>query len=202
MGGEVVLSASVRRIDDVILDRLVYQPAVVNAPWLLQRFNGGGAWTAGLELELKGQAKHSLLAGAPLRWQASVALARSRLDDVAAERPALAGQAPWLVKLNLTQLVAAGWTAQVGMEARGAALADMPTGRRIETLARRSMSAGVNWQARPGQTWRLSAAQLGATDAVDVKTVRTVEAGAPVSYRAREAWHNKAVWRLGFESGF
>jgi outer membrane receptor for ferrienterochelin and colicins len=202
LGGELVLSASLRRIDDVILDRLVYQPAIVNAPWLLQRFNGGGAWTAGVELELKGQAKHSLVPGAPLRWQASLALARSRLDDVVAARPALAGQAPWEVKFNLTQAFTPAWTAQLGAEARGAALADQPTGRRIETLARRSLSAGVNWQPRPRQTWRLSVAQLAATDAVDVKTVRTVQTGGPVSYQAREAWHSQAVWRLGFESGF
>lgn len=202
MGGEVVLSASLRRIDDVILDRLIYQPAVLNAPWLLQRFNGTVAWTAGLELEWKGQARHALVPGAPLRWQASLALARSRLEGVVADRPALAGQAPWEFKLNLTQLLAPAWTGQFGLEARGAALADLPTGRRIETLARHSMSAGVTWQPGPRQSWRFSAAQLGASDTVDVKTVRAIEAGGPATYRAREAWHHKAVWRLGFESGF
>lgn len=202
LGGEVVLSTSLRRIDDVILDRLINQPAVLNAPWLLQRFNGGRAWSAGLELELKGQTRYALVSAGPLRWQVSLALARSRLDDVAAERPALAGQAPWELKLNLTQLIAPAWTAQLGLQARGAALADQPTGRRIESQASRSMSMGLNWQPRPGQTWRFSAAQLGATDNVDVKSVRTQEASGPVSYLAREAWHRETVWRLAFESSF
>lgn len=202
LGGELVLSASLRRIEDVMLDRLIYQPQVLNAPWLLQRFNGGRAWSLGLELELRGQAKHSLIAGAPLRWQASLALARSRLEDVAAARPALAGQAPWQIKLNLTQVLATGWTAQFGLDARGPALADLPSGRRIESEARRSMSAGLSWQPRPRRTWRFSVAQLGATDNVDLKSVRIVEAGGPVSYQSREAWHSEAVWRLALDSAF
>ena len=201
-GSDLVLSASLRHIDDVILDRLIYQPAVVTAPWLLQRFNGGRAWSVSLELEWRGRAQHALVAQAPLRWQASLALARSRLIDVAGERPALAGQAPWQVKLDLTQLLTPGWTAQLGFEARGAALADQPSGRRIENAARHSMSAALSWQARPRQTWRLSATQLGATDAVDIKTVRTQDAGGPVSYQARDAWQRDVVWRLAFESAF
>ncbi len=201
-GSDLVLSASLRHIDDVILDRLIYQPAVVTAPWLLQRFNGGRAWSASLELEWRGRAQHALVAQAPLRWQASLALARSRLIDVAGERPAIAGQAPWQVKLDLTQLLTPGWTAQLGFEARGAALADQPSGRRIENAARHSMSAALSWQARPRQTWRLSATQLGATDAVDIKTVRTQDAGGPVSYQARDAWQRDVVWRLAFESAF
>jgi outer membrane receptor for ferrienterochelin and colicins len=202
MAGEVVLSAAWRHIDDVILDRLLRQPGVLNAPWLLQRFNGGAATSQSLELELRGQAPHAWGQGAPLRWQASLALARSRLRDLATDRPALAGQAPWEAKLSLTQVFAKSWTAQLGAEARGTARADQPTGRRIETLGRHSLSAGLNWQPQPGRIWRLSATQLGANDAVDIKTVRTLEAGAPVHYLAREAWHRDTVWRLGLDSAF
>ena len=200
--GELVLSAALRRIEDVILDQLTYRPEDPNAPWLLQRFNAGRAWSAGLEMELRGQAKHSLITDAPLRWQANLALARSRLDDVAAARPALAGQAPWLLKMNLTQLLAPAWTAQWGLEARGAAVADQPSGRRIETLARHVMSASLSWQPKPRQTLRLSATRLGATDAVDIRTVRVIDAAGQVVYQSRDAWHNALVWRLGFESGF
>lgn len=202
IAGEVVLSASWRHIDDVILDRLIRQPGIVNAPWLLQRFNGGAATSQSFEVELRGQAKHAFAQGTPLRWQASLALARSRLRDVAAERPALAGQAPWEAKVNLTQVFAKAWTAQLGAQARGTALADQPTGRRIEGLGQRSLSAGLNWQPQPGRTWRFSAIQLAANDAVDVKTVRTLEAAGPVSYRAREAWNRDTVWRLGLDSAF
>ncbi len=94
------------------------------------------------------------------------------------------------------------WTAQLGAEARGAALADQPTGRRIETLGRHSLTAGLNWQPQRGRTWRFSATQLGASDAVDIKSVRTLEAGGPVNYLAREAWHRDTVWRLGLDSAF
>ncbi len=202
IAGEVVLSAAWRHIDDVILDRLLRQPGVLNAPWLLQRFNGGAATSQSLELELRGQTPHAWAGGAPLRWQASLALARSHLHDLAAERPALAGQAPWEAKLSLTQVFAGVWTAQLGAEARGAALADQPTGRRIETLGRHSLTAGLNWQPQRGRTWRFSATQLGASDAVDIKSVRTLEAGGPVNYLAREAWHRDTVWRLGLDSAF
>jgi outer membrane receptor for ferrienterochelin and colicin len=202
LGAELVLSAALRRIDDVMLDQLSAQPGVPNAPWLLQRFNGGRAWSAALEAELRGQAPHALVAGAPLRWQASLSLMRSRLDDVAGARPALPGQAPWQVKLDLTQRLAAGWTAQLGLEARGAALADLPSSRRVEGLARRSLSAGLSWQPRPRQTWRLSVVQLAATDDVDVKSVRVLEAGTPALYRAREAWLREPVWRLGLDCAF
>lgn len=197
--GELVLSASLRRIDDVILDRLIYQPEVLTAPWLLQRFNGGGAWTAGLELELKGQTSHGWIAGAPLRWQASLALARSRLLDVDAERPALAGQAPWEFKLNLTQKFSPAWSGQFGWEARAADRADLPSARRIENLGRRSLSAGLTWQPRPRETWRVSAAQIGATDDVSLRSVSTGPVSGPVSYLAREAWHREVVWRLSME---
>lgn len=198
-GGELVVSASLRRIDDVILDRLAYQPDVLTAPWLLQRFNAGGAWTTGFEMELKGQTSHDWMAGAPLRWQASLALLRSRLLDLAAERPALAGQAPWEFKLNLTQKLSPTWSGQFGLEARGADRADLPSARRIENLGRRSLSAGLTWQPRPRETWRISAHQIGATDAVSLKSVSTVDAGRPVSYLAREAWHRPVALRLGLD---
>ena len=202
LGGELVLSAALRRIDDVILDRLIEQPAVLNAPWLLQRFNAGRAWTASLEAELRGQAAHSWVPGQPLRWQASLALARSRLSDVVAERPTLLGQPPWLAKLNLTQVLAAGWTAQAGLEARGAARSDQPTLRRIDSEARHGFSASMAWQPRPRLSWRLSVAQLAATDAVDFKSTQVNEAGQPVVYRAREAWRQPPTWRLGLDSAF
>jgi outer membrane receptor for ferrienterochelin and colicin len=199
VSGELVLSASLRRIDDVILDRLVVQPEVLTAPWLLQRFNGGGAWTAGLEVELKGQAAHGWIVGAPLRWQASLALARSRLVDVDAGRPALPGQAPWEVKLNLTQKFSQAWAGQLGLEARGADRADLPSARRIENLGHRGLSAGLTWQPRPRETWRMSVAQIGAPDGVSLKSVGTVDSSGPVSYLAREAWHREVVWRLGLD---
>lgn len=200
--GGWVLSAALRRIDDVILDRLVAQPQVQSAPWLLERFNGGRAWAASLEIEGRGEAPGLLDDAAPLRWQASVALNRSRLSGVAAERPAIAGQAPWQLKLDLTQVLLPGWTAQLGLLARGAAVADQPSERRLAYPSRHSMSAGLTWQPRPRTTWRLSAAQLAATDEVDEKTVRTTEGGVPVTYHAREAWQRETLWRVAFETGF
>ena len=200
LGGDVVLSAALRRIDDVILDRLNFDPTVLNAPWLLQRFNGGRAWTASVEAELRGQAR--MLEGAPLRWQASLALARSRLLDVVADRPALVGQPPWHLKVNLTQVFAPGWTAQLGLDARGKAIADLPSNRRVENLSRHSLTGGLTWQPRPGLTWRLNMAPLTATDDVDVKSVRVTEAGRPVRYLSREAWQRAPVWRLGLDSAF
>jgi outer membrane receptor for ferrienterochelin and colicins len=202
LGSEVVLSAALRRIEDVILDRLIGQPEVANAPWLLQRFNGGRAWTATLELELRGQTRHALVPAAPLRWQASVALARSRLDDVAGERPALVGQAPWQVKLDLTQGLRPGWTVQAGLEARGPALADLPSGRRVQTEASHVLSASLTWQPRPRQSWSFSVTQLAASDSVDLKSVRIVGDGGIMGYQAREAWQRRPVWRVGFDSAF
>ena len=199
MSGELVVSASLRRIDDVILDSLVYQPEVLTAPWLLRRFNGGRAWTAGLDLELKGQTAYSWTIGAPLRWQVSLALARSRLSDVDAERPALPDQAPWVFKLGLTQKFSAAWTGQLGLDARGADRADLPSSRRIENLGRHSLSAGLTWQPRPREVWRISVAQIGATDNVSVKSVSTVEGTGPVRYVAREAWNREVVLRLGLD---
>jgi outer membrane receptor protein involved in Fe transport len=202
LGADLVVSASLRRIDDVMLDRLIEQPAVPSAPWLLQRINGGRAWSAGLEIELMGQARHAWAADAALRWQASLALARSGLDDVAGPRPALAGQVPWQFKLSLSQAFAGAWTAQLGLEAQGAALADLPSQRRVQTEAGHALSAGLSWQPQPRQTWRFSVTQLGATDAVDLKSVRVVEADGPVSYQSREAWQREATWRLAFDSAF
>lgn len=202
VGGEVVLSASLRRIDDVMLDRLIAQPAVLNAPWLLQRFNAGRAWSAGLTLELRGQLHHAALAKAPMRWSASGSLARSRLSDVSALHPALPGQAPWEAKLSLTQPLPRAWTAQVGLDARGASLADLPSLRRVEHRARHSLNASLGWQARPGQTWRFSVAQLAASDDVTLRTVEVSESGGAALYTAREAWHRDTVWRFGLESTF
>lgn len=199
---DLVLSASLRRIDDVILDRLIEQPAVLTAPWLLQRFNAGRAWSAGLEVEWRGQLATALWPASPLRWQASLALARSRLDDVAAERPALAGQAAWHLKLDLTQALAPAWNAQLGLDARGPARADQPSGRRSEQAARHHLTAGLGWQPRRGLSARLSVAQAAASDAVERKSVRVTEAGQPVRYLAREAWHTDATWRLGLELAF
>jgi outer membrane receptor for ferrienterochelin and colicins len=200
MQGDWVLSGSLRRIDDVILDALSFRPQDPRATWLLQRVNAGRAWSTALEAEWRGQARDLLITGAPLRWQASLSLTRSRLDNVVADRPALVGQAPWQFKLSLTQMLAREWTAQVGLDARGAAVADQPDGRRLETLSSRSVSASLTWQPKAGQTWRLSVAQWGATDEVDVKTVRVIEAGGAVSYRAREAWQRDVVWRLGLDA--
>jgi outer membrane receptor protein involved in Fe transport len=199
---DLVLSASLRRIDDVILDRLIEQPAVLTAPWLLQRFNAGRAWSAGLEVELRGQFATALWSASPLRWQASLALARSRLDDVAAERPALAGQAAWHLKLDLTQAIAPAWNAQLGLDARGPARADQPSGRHSEQAARHHLTAGLGWQPRRGLSARLSVAQAAASDAVERKSVRVTEAGQPVSYLAREAWQTDATWRLGLDLAF
>lgn len=199
---ELVLSASLRRIDDVILDRLLHQPAVLTAPWLLQRFNAGRAWSLGLEIELRGQQATALWPKSPLRWQASLALARSRLDDVSAERPALAGQVPWHLKLQLTQTLAPAWTAQLGLDARGPALADQPSGRRSEQLARHHLTAGLGWQPRRGLGARLSVSQWAASDDVERKSVQAVEAGQSVVYRAREAWLSAPTWRLGVDIGF
>jgi hypothetical protein len=44
--------------------------------------------------------------------------------------------------------------------------------------------------------------QLAATDDVDVKSVRVLEAGTPALYRAREAWLREPVWRLGLDCAF
>lgn len=200
--GGWVVSAALRRIDDVILDRLVAQPQVQSAPWLLERFNGGRAWAASLEFEWRGEAPVGLFDGAPLRWSSSLAFNRSRLSGVAGEHPAIAGQAPWQLKLDLTQPIAPGWTAQLGGLARGAAVADQPAERRLAYPSRHSLSAGLSWQPRPRSTWRLSAAQLAATDEVDEKTVRTSEGGVPVTYRSSEAWQRETLWRVAFETGF
>lgn len=202
LGGDLVVSASVRRIEDVILDRLVAQPEVLNAPWLLQRFNGGRAWTLGLEVEWRGQVRQALLPGGPLRWQGSLALARSRLDDVVGERPALPGQVPWQLKLDLTQALGPRWTAQAGVEARGRATADLPSARRMQTEPARGLNAGLTWMPERGTTWRLSVAQLAATDTVDLKSVRFVTAGSTTTYEAREAWRRAPVWRVGFDRAF
>lgn len=199
--GEWVVSAALRRIDDVILDRLLHQPSVPEAPWLLQRFNAGRAWSAGLDFEWRGQAT-GLLAAGPLRWQTSLSLARSKLLDVAGDRPALAGQAPWALKLDLTQPLAPGWTAQLGLQARGAARADQPSARRLESLARHSWNGSLAWQRSPQQSWRLSAAPLGRSEDVDLKTVQVTEGGRTVVYRAREAWQRGTLWRLALDSRF
>jgi len=202
LGGEVVVSAALRRIEDVILDRLIAQPQDPSYPWLLQRFNAGRAWSASLELELSGEARGALIDGQPLRWRGSLAALRSRLDDVAGARPALAGQPDWQAKLDLTQPLAASWTAQLGLQARGRSLADQPDGRRLAFNAQHSLSADLSWQPQPRHTWRLSAQQAWANDMVDFKRVQLLEGGQSVSYDAREAWHRQVLWRLGYEQPF
>ncbi|MBT9486264.1 MAG: TonB-dependent receptor [Rubrivivax sp.] len=197
--GQFVASAALRRIDDVILDRLIVQPGVASAPWLLQRFNGGRAWAASLELEASGQTATPLVAAAPLRWQASLALHQSRLQHVAGPQPALPGQAPWQLKLDLTQALSATLTAQLGLRAQGRAVADQPSDRRLETRARHSVDASLSWQPQPRHLWRLSASPLVASDAVDDKAVRVIENGRPVLYRASEAWQRGVLWRLAYE---
>lgn len=202
MRGEMSLSASFRRIDDVMLDRLIEQPTVLSAPWLLQRFNGGRAWAAGLEGELRGEAGTPLFAGQPLRWQASLSLARSRLLDVPGAHPALSGQAAWQVKGSLTQVVAPGWTVQFGVDARGAAVADLPSARSIDTAPQHSLNAGLVWELRKRQSFRFSLSDLAASDNVDLKRVRVGESGIPVLYQATEAWHRQLLLRVSFESDF
>jgi outer membrane receptor for ferrienterochelin and colicin len=197
--GQFVASAALRRIDDVILDRLIVQPDVTSAPWLLQRFNAGRAWAASLELEANGQTVTPLVAAAPLRWQASLALHHSRLQDVAGPQPALAGQAPWQLKLDLTQALSPTLSAQLGLRAQGRAVADQPSERRIATRARHSLDASLSWQPQPRHLWRLSASPLVASDAVDDKSVRVIESGRPVLYRASEAWQRGVLWRIGYE---
>ncbi len=197
--GQVVVSAALRRIDDVILDQLIVQPGVASAPWLLQRFNGGRAWAASLELEASGQTPTPLAAQAPLRWQASLALNRSRLQDVAGPQAALAGQAPWQLKLDLTQALSPTLSAQLGLRAQGRAVADQPSERRLETRARHSVDASLSWQPQPRHLWRLSASPLVASDAVDYKAVHVIEDGHPVRYRASEAWQRGVLWRIGYE---
>jgi outer membrane receptor for ferrienterochelin and colicins len=202
LSGEMVWSAALRRIDDVVLDRLIVQPQDLSYPWLLQRFNAGSAWSASLELELRGEARGALIDGQPLRWQASLAAMRSRLDDVAGARPALVGQPDWQAKLDLTQPLAPAWTAQLGLQARGRALADQPDGRRLAFNAQHSFSADLSWQPLPRHIWRLSAQQWWGNDMVDYKRVQVVESGVPVRYDAREAWHRQVLWRLGYEQPF
>ena len=87
----------------------------------------------------------------------------------------------------------------MGLQARGADSADLPSQRRIENLGRRSLSAGLSWQPRPRETWRLSVAQVAASDDVSLKSVNTMAPSGPISYLARESWHRDVVWRLGLD---
>ena len=112
------------------------------------------------------------------------------------------GQAPWQLKIGLTQALPRGWTAQLGLEARGRSKADLPSDRRIENLARHGLDASLGWQPRRGQTWRISVAQLAASDDVTLRTVGVTEAGVAAVYTAREAWHRDTVWRFGLDSSF
>lgn len=200
--GGVVVSAALRRIDDVILDQLIAQPDQASYPWLLVRFNGGRAWTASLELEVRSEIKELLAANLPLRLQASLALNRSRLSDVAADRPALAGQPLWELKLDASQSLAGGWTANVAFHARGKSVADQPSDRRLVLGSQHRLGADLAWQRRPKETWRLSVSQLLANDDVRIKSVRVAEASGVSVYDARESWRRGTLWRVGFESAF
>ena len=199
--GDLVLSAAWRRIEDVILDRLIAQPLDLRTPWLLQRFNAGAAWAANLEASLHGEAKGLISDAAPLRWQGSLSLNRSRLLDVDGAHPALPGQAPWQLKLGAGQRLGA-WTANLGLEAQGAAVADLPTGRRQGVNARHAATADLAWQPRPRLTWRLAATQAWASDEVDTREVRVIEGGQPQVYTGRDAWHRQAALRLSVDWGF
>lgn len=200
--GELVVSGALRRIEDVILDRLIQQPGVLSAPWLLERFNGGAAWTASLELEARGSARTALVPGHPLQWRASLALNQSRLLDVAGAHPALPGQPPWQLKLDFTQPLNAAWTAQLGARARGASVADLPNARRLAFPSRHSLDASLTWRPGPQQRWRLSASEVWANREIDQKTVQVVESGQPVAYLSQEGWRRDVLWRLAFESAF
>jgi hypothetical protein len=48
----------------------------------------------------------------------------------------------------------------------------------------------------------LSAAPLGRSEDVDLKTVQVTEGGRTVVYRAREAWQRGTLWRLALDSRF
>ncbi|NDY90453.1 TonB-dependent receptor plug domain-containing protein [Ideonella livida] len=206
-GGEVVVSGALRRIQDVILDRLQVRPDDAVIPWVLERYNAGRAWAASLELELRGQARAGLagwLPGAtgPLRWQTSLGVNRSRLRDVVAEHPALPNQPRWVAKGELSQDFGPQWQTHAGLEARGPALADLPSGRRQAFDAQQALNADVSWLPAPRQRLRLAATTLAASDEVERKRVALVEDGRRVTYDSREAWQRQTLWRLSWESGF
>ena len=198
-----VLAGALRRIDDVILDQLSYRPNDPNYTWLLERFNGGRAWSANVELEWSGQRKQGLVEGQPLRWKTSVALFESRLDALADKpNPTIAGQAPWQIKLNATQSLTPTLSTTWALQARGATLADQPNERSLALSARYGLDLSLAWQPRPRQSWTLSVSRLGAPDDEAIKTTRVASATGPIDYRAQETWHQAPRWRLGFESDF
>ena len=206
-GGEAtsnwVVAGALRRIDDVILDQLSYRPTDANYPWLLERFNGGRAWSASLEVEWSGQRKQGLIDGQPLRWKTSLALYESRLDVLADKpNPTIAGQAPWQLKLNVTQTLAPTLTTTWALQALGAAVADQFSDRSLALSARYGLDMSLAWQPRPRQSWTVSVSRLGAPDEVATKTTRVASATGPIDYRAQETWHQAPRWRLGFESDF
>jgi outer membrane receptor protein involved in Fe transport len=205
-GGEVVVSAALRRMDDIILDRLLVQPDQALAPWVLERFNAGRAWSASLEAELRGQWPGALAGWvdkpAPLRWQTSLALYRSRLESVAASHSALPNQPAWLAKVDLSQDFALHWQGHAGLESRGAALADLPSGRQQGFNPQHALSADLSWLPRPGQRLRLAATSAAANDMVEHKQVALIETGRPVTYSSSEAWHRQTLWRVSWESAW
>lgn len=95
------VSGSLRRIDDVMLDRLYYQ----NGRWLATPSNQGGAQVRSLELEAKlplSALLPTLLPTAPaIDLRANLARNWSRLDAVAGPDNRLASQLPWSANLGL-----------------------------------------------------------------------------------------------------
>ncbi|MEG1055991.1 MAG: TonB-dependent receptor, partial [Janthinobacterium sp.] len=95
-GAMLGASASLRRIDDVMLDRL-YQD---KGRWVATPVNHGRAQVRGIELEAK-LPLTALLAGAPaLDLRANVARNWSTVDAVAGPDNRLDGQLPWSANLG------------------------------------------------------------------------------------------------------
>ena len=156
-GAMLGASATLRRIGDVMLDRL----ALENGRWVATPVNHGRAQVRGVEVEAK-LPLTALFAGAPaLDLRANLARNWSTLDAVAGPENRLDGQLPWSANLGADyQLASRPWTLGGNLHYQGAA-ASRQSGQLLDWRgARRELDVYALWKFSDGLRLRISGANL------------------------------------------
>ena len=187
-GAMLGASATLRRIGDVMLDRL----ALENGRWVATPVNHGRAQVRGVEVEAK-LPLTALFAGAPaLDLRANLARNWSTLDAVAGPDNRLDEQLPWSANLGADyQPASRPWTLGGNLHYQGA-VASRQSGQLLDWRgARRELDVYALWKFSDRLRLRISGANLLAqaertrslyTDGA-LGTLRTLDTGTYRSWR-------------------
>lgn len=191
--GGGVLSASVfhRRIDELIRRRSTLE-TVPEAPvprWVSRPGNFGAARSTGAQLELKGRGEQLLPALFEPRsgWmlRASLALYRSRIEQLDDPDARLEGQAPWSANVGFDRRVPSAIVGYGASVAFVPAFSTQQTDRqRVWRSASRRFDAYVSWRFDRQTQLRVAAVNLGAPDSRSTSRIEDTD-GFVSSSRSR-----------------